>query len=431
MSSAGTPSQVTRAATTSATGKMPVSVLWRIAWRDVVRNKRRSALSILAVGLGLALLIVMSGFLAGVVGDMIDNTLRLDTGHVQLRAPEYDEDALSLRPSELLDDLEARLAKARSEPGVISASPVLWIRGLLTGPEDAVDLRLIGIDAASEFHQPFRDSIIDGDFLAADDRDGIVLGKRVAEDLGVSAGQKVNVAVVDAEGTLDEGAFTVRGIFASGIPGYDQSTAFMVLDKAQAFGQNRGRASAIILLLDDVDAAADVAAALAEPDVEALTWSDLNTFLVDYFRTASSFYWILDAIVMLVVAVVIANTLLMAVFERIREVGILASLGMRGRQILSLFLMEALVLGLIGCALGVVLGVAGVAWLSKVGIDFGEDVMASVGDAFAIATVLRPKFVPRQILFLTAWTLGIILLAALYPARFAARLEPVDALRKS
>jgi len=413
-----------------AKGKLPARALWRLAWRGVSRNRRRSLLSLLAVALGLALLIVMNGMIAGVVDDMLRNTVQLDTGHVQLRAPGYDADALSLRPSEMIDELDARLARARAQDGVEAASPVIWIRGLLTGPDDVLSLRLIGIDPASELHNPFRDAVVDGAYLSADDRDGILIGRPVAENLGVTAGERVNVAVLDADGVLDEGAFTVRGVFATGIPAFDQSSAFMPLLKAQAFGQNRGRASAIVIMLEDPDTAPAVAAALAQPGVEALTWSDLNEFIVQYLATAARFYWILDAIVMLVVAVVIANTLLMAVFERIREMGILASLGMRGGQMRALFMLEALVLGVAGCALGIVLGVAGVWWMALVGIDFGDEFAASAGD-LALNTVIRASFEPLHIILLTAWTLAIILLASLYPARFAAGMEPVEALRRS
>jgi ABC-type lipoprotein release transport system permease subunit len=411
-------------------GNLGLGVLWRIAWRDVTRNKRRSILSVTAVALGLTLLIVLNGLIGGVVADMVENAVRLQTGHLQWRNENYDEDALSLRPSELVDDLESRLARARATDGVRAATPVLWMRGLLSTADESLDLRLMGIEPGSQLHTHVRDGIVAGSLLSADDRDGILLGERLAKSLDVVAGDKVGVAVVSAEGTLDEGAFTVRGLFNTGIPGYDQGTAFFALDKAQALAQNRGRASAIMMLLDEPEAADEIAAALAEPGLETLTWTELNVTTVEYMTLARRFYWILDAIVMLVVAVVIANTLLMAVFERIREMGILASLGMRRGQIRTLFLLEALVLGLIGSALGLVFGLAGVTWLARNGIDFGEDAVASVGDAYAMGSVMYARFEPGLILGLTLWTLAVILLVALYPARFASRLEPVEALRK-
>ena len=122
----------------------------------------------------------------------------------------------------------------------------------------------------------------------------------------------------------------------------------MPLDKAQAFTGTGGRASLIMILLNHQDDADKVAAALRGPGVSVLTWSDLNKFFVETMGTAMSFYVILDVIVILIVAVIIVNTLLMSVFERVREMGILAALGMKGRQIRLMFLLEAATLGLVG-----------------------------------------------------------------------------------
>ena len=144
-------------------------------------------------------------------------------------------------------------------------------------------------------------------------------------------GQKVNLTLVNSDGRPDEGTFTIRGLFSTGIPSYDQSAVFMPLDKAQAFTGTGGRASLIMILLNNQNDADQVAAALSGPGVTALTWSDLNKFFVETMAAAMSFYVILDFIVILIVAVIIVNTLLMSVFERVREMGILAALGMKGR----------------------------------------------------------------------------------------------------
>jgi ABC-type antimicrobial peptide transport system permease subunit len=127
------------------------------------------------------------------------------------------------------------------------------------------------------------------------------------------------------------------------------------------------------------------------------------------------------------VAVVIANTLLMAVFERIREMGILAALGMKGRQIMLMFLLEATILGMAGIVVGVALGSAGVAYLATVGIYIGE--IASSAGGMAVGSTIHAHFVPATFASLSFWTLVVILLASLYPAWFAIRREPAEALR--
>jgi ABC-type antimicrobial peptide transport system permease subunit len=131
--------------------------------------------------------------------------------------------------------------------------------------------------------------------------------------------------------------------------------------------------------------------------------------------------------VILVVAVIIANTLLMAVFERVREMGILAALGMKGRQIALMFLLEAAMMGLVGVVLGIMLGLAGVGYLATVGIPIGD--VGSLAQGVAIGSTMYARFSASGVVALSLWTLIITLLASLYPARYASRLEPVEALR--
>ena len=153
----------------------------------------------------------------------------------------------------------------------------------------------------------------------------------------------------------------------------------MPLSKAQAFANTGGRASAVTMWLKDEEDAEAVAAALQSPQVKTLTWRSLNEVLITTFETGTSFYVYLYGIVILIVAVLIANTLLMAVFERIREIGILAALGMKGRQITLMFLIEALILGIFGVILGNIIGAAGVAALAANGIPTGDMGAAAAG----------------------------------------------------
>lgn len=406
---------------------MAFGKLWVIAYRDLLRNRRRSLLTMLAVALGLALLIVLNGYIAGVLEDSLQNSIRLQTGHIQLRAQSYTEEKVSLQWQDLLDQPEDLATRASALPAVQAAAPVLWATGMLNTIDEASGVRVYGIDTTSALYTPIQNGIIAGAYLAADDRNGILIGQNLANSLGVGIDQKVSLTIVDADGAPIEGIFTVRGLFSTGIPSYDDSALFMPLDKAQAFTRTERHASAIMMLLhQQVDADA-VAATLATPGITALTWRDLNAILLQTMTTGMSFYIILDAIVMLIVAVLIANTLLMAVFERIREMGILAALGMKGSQIRTMFLLEATILGLVGIAVGLGIGCAGVAYLATAGIPVGD--MGKAADGIALGTVLYARFVPGTFAALSGATLIVILLASLYPAWFAARLEPVDALR--
>lgn len=409
---------------------MNLGRLWTIAYRDLGRNRRRTGLSLLAVALGLALLIMLNGLIAGVMADAIQNAIRLRTGQVQLRAESYEEGTFSLASKDLLQDVERLAARAAAVPGVTDATPVLWANAVLNTADESVSLQLIGIDPGSAFQEPIRQAIVGGEFLAEDDRDGVLVGKRLADELGLAVGQKLNLAIVDADGQASEGPFTIRGLLATAVPSYDESAVMMSLSRAQAFTGVRDRASAIVMLLDDQEEAPRVAAALGGPGLRALTYADLNAVALQAVQTSLFFYTIIDAIVMFVVAVIIANTLLMAVFERIREIGILAALGLRRRQILLMFLLEAAILGLAGVALGFVLGLGLVAYLVAVGIPIG-DMGVTTGNAMAIGSTMHGRFEWVTFAWLAWWTLVVILLGSLYPAWFAARLEPAEALHRS
>lgn len=405
---------------------MALTKFWTIAFRDLGRNRRRSLFTLLAVGLGLALIILMSGYIAGVLDGALQNSIELQTGHVQLRADSYEEEKLSLLWRDLLEDPAGLTSWAQGFDRVRSASPVLWSSGVLSTIHETVGLRLTGIDPSSDFHSHIREGMVGGEYLSPGERGGILMGKRLADKMGIGVGQRVSLVSGHSDGRPEEGIYTVQGLFATGVPSYDENTIFMTLSQAQAVTGAGDRASAIVIMLQEQDDANQVAAALQSPGITTKTWEDLNSLLLEAVAAGLGFYYIMYGIVILVVAVIIANTLLMAVFERTREMGILAALGMKGRQIMLMFLLEAATLALLGIGVGILLGTLAVWYLSTAGIPIGD--IGTVAEGIALSSRLYTKVVPAEILSLSIATLVIILLAALLPAWYAARMEPVDAL---
>jgi ABC-type lipoprotein release transport system permease subunit len=408
---------------------MALGKMWTIAYRDLLRNRRRSFFTMIAVAFGLALIIFMSGMIAGMLESSIQDNIRLNTGHVQVRAESYEDAKRSLLWRDLLDNGAGLAAQANAMSEVQAASQVLWFSGVLSTPQETIGLRVTGVDPPSAIHDPIRQGIVAGEYLAPDDRNGILIGKRLADEVGVSVGQRVSLAAGNASGDAEEDVFTVRGLFATGFPGYDESTAFMPLSRAQAFTGTGERASAVVILLHDQEDADRVSAALAGPGLVTPDWRDLNSVLLTAFETGVSFYYLMYAIVILIVAVIIANTLLMAVFERTREIGILSALGMKPRHIRLMILVEAATLALGGIAVGIILGSIVVTWLSRTGIPIGDSSSQLLGTAMTFGTTMYTSFVPADILTLSFFMLAIVLLVSLYPAWYASRLEPVTALQ--
>jgi len=400
--------------------------LWMIAYRDLARNRRRTFFTMLAVALGLALLITLNGYISGVMEDGLQNSIRLQTSHVQVRAATYPDSKHSVQWKDLIERPEEIVARAMTMPEVRAAAPILWLDAVLSTGNESIGLQVYGIDVTSALHDPLRASMVTGAFLDANDRSGVLMGERLAQSLNLKVGDTVHLVTINANGEPVEAPFVIRGLFSSGVLVYDENVLFMPLTRAQSFALIGNRASTVMIELHERNNAERVAPALAQPGLQALTWRDMNAFIIQSMDTAFSFYMILDAIVMLIVAVIIANTLLMAVFERVRELGILAALGMKRLQILQMILFEAAIIALAGIAVGVVLGLLGVTFLTQNGFVLGE--MATTAGNLPMSNVIYARFAPDLFTWLAVWTFLIALLASLYPAWFAARLEPVRAL---
>jgi len=398
-----------------------------IAYRALVRNTRRSALTAFAVALGLVVAMMMASLLDGAFYNAIDDNVRVVTGHMQVHKRSYDTGKQSLLAEDLLDNAEQMAATAESLPGVQSAAPVLWSGGLLATAEESIGVEIMGIDPDDAFHEPIRNGIVAGEYLKGDDRGRILVSSLLAKQMKINLNDRVSIAMSNANGEGQEGVFTVVGLYDTGFPGIDQNRVILPLQQAQAFAGVDGYASSLILMLTDRDEAPALARQLESETLMVETWEDLNSIMLDSIDIGRAYYNIVYAIIFIMVAVLIVNTLLMSVFERLREIGVLASIGMRGRQIMLLFLLEAFMLTVLGIVLGWILGLGAVSYLTFVGIPIPAEAAALV-EGIAFGTRMYGGFAPLQFVVLSLLLLVVVLLVSLYPAWFAARLEPVEAL---
>ncbi len=398
--------------------------LLKLALRNLTRNRRRSFFSALALGIGLALMLLMSAFFEGEMRQSLDASIRLNSGHLQVRAVGYDEDKASLAWEDLIAQPQALAAQVATLPVVVAATPRLYASAMVAYGEDTVGVRLMGVDPASPANAPYRDGLVAGQFLAADDREGVLLGKTLADDLGLAVGDRLNLLANTANGDLDGQEFTVRGIFSTKVPGYDQGTILMPLAKAQALTRAEDHASVLFVLLADRAQTGAAAAALQGGAYEVVTWEELNALLIQFDEFGNAYVSVLYLIVLGITATVIVNTLVMAVFERTREIGILAAIGMRPGRIRALFLIESGLLALGGVALGLILGSLLALYGARNGFYIGN--MGVTG--IPMGERIYPVLTAQAGVNLAIMALVITCLAALYPAALAARMEPVHAL---
>jgi ABC-type lipoprotein release transport system permease subunit len=398
--------------------------LYRMAWRDLGRNRRRTFFSMLALAFGVALLIFMASFIAGEMRGAMQTSIKLQTGHLQVRAASYNEDKTCLAWEDLIENPDALAAQIAARPEVQVATPRLYATGIVAAGDTSTGVRVLGIDPASAASAPFRDGMVSGDYLTDDDRGGLLMGRTLADKLGLAPGDTINLLVNTSNGDVDQQSFVIRGLYSTGTPGYDESTIFLPLAKAQAIARAENHASVIFILLKDQDQTDGVAAALQAPAYQVKTFVQLNTLLSEFEQFANVYMYLFYLIVLGITATVIINTLIMSVFERTREIGILAAMGMRGRRIMAMFFAESSLLAVGGIAMGIVLGSLLSAYVQRYGFFIGNMGITGILIGERIYTYLTLN----DILTLTILAFVITLLAALYPAWLAAHMEPVEAL---
>jgi len=398
--------------------------LFKLAYRNLGRNRTRSVLSALAVSFGMALLLLMAAVINGEMRGSMETTIKLQSGHLQIRPASYDENKISLKWDDLILNPDQVIEKVKSLSQVTVATPRLIASGILTLSDESKGVQIVGIEPDSAANQPFREGMIAGEFIKADDREGILIGKTLADKLNLNVNDRVNLLVNTSNGNVDEQLFTIRGIYSTRTPAYDENMVFMPLVKAQAFTATENHVSTIFVMLQNAEQAEPVAQALQSADYKVLTWRDQNTLIVAFEDYAGAFMIIFYLIVLGITATVVTNTLIMAVFERTREIGILAAIGMKGRGIMAQFLTEAALLATGGVIGGLIIGGALIAYFTVYGIYIGDYGMTGA----LFEDRIYAHLTLGDTINLTIVTYIITLIASLYPAVLAARMEPVEAL---
>lgn len=400
----------------------------KIAYRGLGRNRRRTLLSALALGAGLALLLMMAAFVEGEMRSSLELGIRLESGHLQVRARDYDETKASLAWDDLVNTPSAIAAQIETLPPVRAASPRLYISGIMLVGDETLGVRIVGLDPDADSSGVYRDGLRGGDWLAAGDREGVLIGQSLALKRGLHVGDRVALLVNTAGGAVDQQAFVIRGLYSTNTPSYDQANVLMPLAKAQAISQTGDRASVVWVQLDDMFRADEVAAALTSAQYEVKTWQQMNALLLSMEEYASAMMAVFYLIVLGITATVVVNAMVMAVFERTREIGVLAALGMKGRRIMALFLLESFLLALVGVVIGLLLGGVAVYWLSTRGVYIGS-LTADMGVTnMMLGERLYGYLTLNDAVALVIAALVVTMLGALYPAMLAARMEPVQSL---
>ena len=255
----------------------------------------------------------------------------------------------------------------------------------------------------------------------------MLIGLPLAESLDLSPGDSIDLIVNTSEGDTDEQRFTIRGVYTTDTPGYDKATIFMPLEKAQTISRTENYASMIYILLHEMDDTAAVKEAIQAPGYIVEDWEEMNKLIIIVEQLSNAMMFFFNLMVLGVTSTVIMNTLLMAVYERTREMGILGALGMKAKQVKALFLTEATLLAIGGVIIGLAIGVPLVLYYAQVGFFLG-DMGISANSSFMFGNSIYPYPTFGDAISVSIAALLITILSGYYPASQASKLEPVEAL---
>jgi ABC-type lipoprotein release transport system permease subunit len=403
--------------------------LFRMAWRNVWRNRRRTSIALIAIALGLLFLTFMDGAIAGFQQAIFGNAVRLQGGNVQVHVPGYREKA-KLLPLLPLPDAQTVVQAARAQPQVIAASRRINTGGFLSSREATMPVVITAIEPEKEAPVGLlAENITQGRYLTSDDQDLILIGQSLADRLEAGVGDRIGLVGRDTHEQMRRRTMTVVGIYDLGLPEAEKRMVYVSLLEAQALLDLRDQATEVVIALESVGQEQTVTEALraALPGYEVDSWQELNPEMKQSLDVDKQLTNIFGMAVLLIAGVGVLNLMLMVVFERTREIGILAAMGLKRWELLVLFLLEGMLIGLLGALVGSVLGGLAVSAMGKVGIQFSSaaemgEMMALMGDRLYPALAI-------DLLWGRALTIAIIAaLASLYPAWQAAKREPAEAL---
>ncbi len=406
-----------------------MKTLIKLAWRNIWRHRRRTIIIMLAMALSLALMMWYDGLMEGFNQAIYGNAIRVLGGNIQIHAAGYREKVDSNPLLPLADDALA-IKVASSHPEVIAATRRIATGGMVTNREGAFSLEIIGLEPEAE--QPISliaQHITEGRWLASNDQDSILIGRGLADMMKAQVGDRVTLVGSDIHKQNRQRTMTVVGIYDVGLPTNEKKTVYISLREAQELYGLRGQSTEIQVALKQLGTEANVIAAVAPslPGYEVESWEQNYPELGTAVDRKGAVMNVFSVIIIMIAGVGILNLLLMAVYERTREIGLLGAMGLKPNQIATLFILEGTLIGLIGALLGVVLGLGINLTLGQIGMDFST--YAGITDYMAlISGRVYPTPGLAQALWRVITVVLISTLAAWIPAREAAHREPAEAL---
>jgi len=401
----------------------------RLAWRNIWRHRRRTIIIVLAMSMTLAMMMWYDGLMNGFTDAIYGNAVKVLGGNIQVHAVGYRTQAHST-PLLPLSDPQAVIRTAEANPLVLGATQRINTGGLVTNHEGAFSVGITGVEPENEFNLNIIGQYVKaGRNLTSTDADNILIGKGLADAMSVQVGDRVTLVGRSQHEQMRQRTMTVVGIFDLGMADIEKQTVYISLGEAQNLYDLGGQSTEVAVFLKHIGQESAVIQGMQK----SLNGYEIESFQANYPDLASAINTkggvmnIFSVVIIAIAGVGILNLLLMAIYERTREIGMLGAIGFKPRQISLLFILEGVMIGLVGVAAGIILGLAINGLLMKVGLDFGS--LTSVTSYMAL---IKGKVYPTwgvEKLVMRASIVAIIsALASLIPAIEAGQREPAEAL---
>ncbi len=405
-----------------------VQIIFTLAWRNLWRNHRRTIIMLAAISVGAWAMIFMTSLMRGMVNEMLRDGIRALPGHVQVHHPDYrDDPSVGNLVSLTSAEIDATLAGA----GIERFTARIRVPAIISSERESRGVTLIGADPLREKSVAAVGSeIVEGRNLDGPDDGGVVLGRKLAEKLETQVGKRIVLMSQDPDNEVADRGYRVVGLFEANLAAHEEAFVFAGRETVQKMLRIDDRVSEVAVAGDDyrvVDALLAEVRVLMGKDDEVLPWTELDEYLGTMLGVMDGFVLVWVVVIFLALSFGLVNTLVMAVFERVREIGLMLALGMRPSSILGQIIVESVLLLVLGLIIGNLLAFASIIPL-KDGIDIS--IVAEGMEMFGASSILYPEIEKSDVILANIVVLVLGFIASLSPAWQASRYEPVEAITK-
>ncbi|AZR72177.1 ABC transporter permease [Anoxybacter fermentans] len=414
--------------------------LWNLAVKNLSRNKLRSSISIAAIAISVCMVVMIRGFMLGILDSMVTLHIQYNSGHIKIVDQDYQKKERLLSLNHPVDGfsgegVQKMADKLKEIPGIERVIQRLKFGAAASYEDKLIGMMGWGVKPADELaFTDIENQLVEGRMVKEGYKE-VVLGTDLLKKLNLKVGDKITLFYTTAFGSFKGTTFEIVGRIESGLKLLDEIVFYIPLDQAQRILNMPDQVTELLLVTQDyrkVDSILpQVKELFAAEDPEGrylvIPWDKSNDIIAG-LKIAEKIYNIIYVLLIVLASFVVINTMIMIVKERTQEIGMMSALGLMKRDILFMFIMEGTVMGILGSLIGVIFGGVGVKILSIVGIDYTEALSGMEAEVL-LKPILYPVFTIENLIF--SFVLGVTVTAVtcIIPARKAAQLEPNEALR--